>query len=89
MYSKISHFQQNYEFFSHLGIPILLLISTKVILHPDYEFSSQQSISIQIQIFIREMNSQREKFTPDRSKLITRMNCITMMNFCSDEFTSR
>ena len=82
-------FNRMMNFFSHLGIPILLLISTKVIVHPNYEFSSQWSILSQIQIFITELNYHWDKFTPDRWSLITIMNCIIMMNFRSDEFSSK
>ena len=88
MFNKIFHFQQNDEFSSHLGIYILLLISTKVLLNLNYEFSSQWSILIQIQIFNTELNSHTDEFTPDRGSLITIMNFIAMIYFCNDEITN-
>ena len=57
-------FNRIMKFFSHLSIHILLLISTKVILHPNYEFS-YQSPNFQVHFFITELNPHRDKSTPD------------------------
>ena len=57
-------FNRIMKFFSHLSIHILLLISTKVIRYPNYEFS-YQSPNFQVHFFITELNPHRDKSTPD------------------------